>query len=68
MINNTDKIEIIQNKINSMNLHATALREDISKEPLGDHPDKPTRQSVLNDILSVIDAMEIEKLALTNQG
>lgn len=51
-----------------MNLHATALREDISKEPLGDHPDKPTRQSVLNDILSVIDAMEIEKLALTNQG
>ena len=51
-----------------MNLHVSALREDISREPLGDDPEKPTRQSVLDDIISVIDAMEIEKIALTNQG
>jgi len=51
-----------------MNLHVSALREDISREPLGDDPEKPTRQSVLDDIISAIDAMEIEKIALTNQG
>jgi hypothetical protein len=68
MINNTEKIEIIQSKINIMNLHVSALREDISREPLGDDPEKPTRQSVLDDIISVIDVLEIEKIALTNQG
>jgi hypothetical protein len=68
MINNIEKIEIIQSKINIMNLHVSALREDISREPLGDDPEKPTRQSVLDDIISAIDAMEIEKIALTNQG
>jgi len=68
MINNIEKIEIIQSKINIMNLHVSALREDISREPLRDDPEKPTRQSVLDDIISVIDAMEIEKIALTNQG
>ncbi len=51
-----------------MNLHVSALLDDISREPLGDDPEKPTRQSVLNDIISVIDVLEIEKLALTNQG
>jgi hypothetical protein len=68
MITTIEKIEIIQDKINAMNLHVTALREDISKEPMGDNPEKPTRQSVLNDMISIIDAMEIEKIALTNQG
>ena len=68
MINNTEKIEIIQSKINMMNLHVSALREDISREPLGDNTEKPTRQSVLDDIISVIDVLEIEKMALTNQG
>ena len=51
-----------------MNLHVTALREDISRVPLGDHPEKPARQYVLDDILGIIDALEIEKIALTNQG
>jgi hypothetical protein len=68
MINNIEKIEILQSKINMMNLHVSALLDDISREPLGDDPEKPTRQSVLNDIISVIDVLEIEKLALTNQG
>jgi hypothetical protein len=68
MINNIEKIEIVQSKINMMNLHVSALIDDISREPLGDDPEKPTRQSVLNDIISVIDVLEIEKLALTNQG
>jgi hypothetical protein len=68
MINNIEKIEIVQSKINMMNLHVSALLDDISREPLGDDPEKPTRQSVLNDIISVIDVLEIEKLALTNQG
>ena len=51
-----------------INLHVSALLEDISREPLGDDPEKPTRQSVLNDILGIINALEIEKTALTNQG
>ena len=68
MITNIEKIEIIQNRINTMSLHVTALREDISRVPLGDHPEKPARQYVLDDILGIIDALEIEKEALTNQG
>ena len=68
MLNNIEKIEIIHGKINMMNLHVSALVEDISREPLGDDPEKPTRQSVLNDILGIINALEIEKTALTNQG
>jgi hypothetical protein len=68
MINNLEKIEIIQNKINTMSFHVIALKEDIIASPLGDVPEKPTRQSVLDDILSIIDALEIEKKALTNQG
>jgi hypothetical protein len=67
-MHNTEKIEIIQNRINTMSFHVIALREDILQTPLGDHPEKPTRQYVLDNILSVIDALEIEKLALTNQG
>lgn len=68
MITNIEKIDIIQNRINSMTLHVTALREDILQIPQGDHAEKPTRQYVLNDILGIIDALEIEKAALTNQG
>ena len=66
MITNIEKIEIIQNRINMINLHVTALREDILKSPLGDNPEKPTRQSVLDSILSDIDFLELEKLTLTN--
>ena len=68
MITNIEKIEIIQNRINTMNLHVTALREDISQAPFGDHVEKPTRQSGLDNILGIIDDLEIEKIALTNQG
>jgi hypothetical protein len=68
MINNLEKIEIIQNKINTMSFHVIALREDIINSPLGDIPEKPSRQSVLYDILSIINTLEAEKEALTNQG
>jgi hypothetical protein len=68
MITNIEKIDILQNRINTMNLHVTALREDISQAPFGDHAEKPTRQSVLDNILGIIDDLEIEKIALTNQG
>jgi hypothetical protein len=68
MINNLEKIEIIQNKIHTMSFHVTSLIEDINNNPLGDNAEKPSRQSVLDDILSIIDALEIEKEALTNQG
>jgi hypothetical protein len=67
MINNIEKIEIIQSKISIMNLHVATLREDILQTPLGDHAEKPTRQSVLDEILMGIHALETEKLALTNQ-
>lgn len=58
----------MQNRINTMNFHVIALREDILQTPNGDHPEKPTRQSVLDDILGIINALEIQKTALTNQG
>ena len=68
MVTNIEKIDIIQNRINSMRLHVTALREDILQVPQGDHAEKPTRQYVLDNIIGIIDALEIEKTALTNQG
>lgn len=68
MINNLEKIEIIQNKINTMSFHVIALREDITNNPLGDMPEKPSRQSVLDDILNIINILEAEKQALTNQA
>jgi hypothetical protein len=68
MVTNIEKIGIIQNRINSMRLHVTALREDILQVPQGDHAEKPTRQYVLDNIIGIIDALEIEKTALTNQG
>ena len=68
MITNIEKIDIIQNRINSMRLHVTALREDILQTPQGDHAEKPTRQSVLDNILSVINDLETTKIALTNQS
>ena len=68
MVTNIEKIDIIQNRINSMRLHVTALREDILQVPQGDHAEKPTRQYVLDKIIGIIDALEIEKTALTNQG
>jgi len=68
MITNIEKIDILQNRINAMNLHVAALRKDISQAPFGDHAEKPTRQSVLDNILGIIDDLEIKKIALTNQG
>jgi hypothetical protein len=68
MITNIEKIEIMQNRINTMNLHVTSLREDILQAPYAEHAEKPTRQSVLDDILGIINALEIQKTSLTNQG
>jgi hypothetical protein len=68
MINNLEKIEMIQNKIKTIEFHVIALREDIVNSPLGDIPEKPSRQSVLDDTLRIINALEAEIEALTNQG
>lgn len=68
MISNEEKINEIQNRIVLLSLHRTALENDILSNPQGDHPDKRPRQQVLDDILSTINALDLEKEALTNQG
>ncbi len=61
MINNTYKIQLIQDRIDLINLHVKALEDDIAENPMGDDPNKPTRQSVLDDFLVMIDALKAEQ-------
>jgi hypothetical protein len=66
MINNIYKIQIIDERIGLLNLHVTALQNDIAENPMGDDPDKPTRQSVLDNLFIMIDALETEKNTLSS--
>ena len=68
MISNQDKIQVIQDRIDALFIHVPALEEDILNNPGNDHPEKRSRQEVLNDILLSIRVLEAEKNTLTNQG
>jgi hypothetical protein len=63
---NEEKIEFLNIKINNFNMHINVLERDILENPNSDHPDKTTRQSVLNDFYSKKQAIiqEIEKLVI----
>lgn len=67
MINNTDKINIINNRINNFNVHIDILTNDIKDNPDADVEGKLTRQYVLNDFISIKNALISEILVLTNQ-
>lgn len=66
MIDNTYKIERIEERINLIRPHIVALEDDIYNNPTSDEPSKPSRQSVLNDFLLMLEALNLEKNSLTN--
>jgi hypothetical protein len=66
MIDNIYKIERIEERINLIRPHIVALEDDIYNNPTSDDPSKPSRQSVLNDFLLMLEALNLEKNSLTN--
>lgn len=63
-----EKIEIINNRVEALEIHVLVLEQDILNNPGADHPEKPTRASVLKNIKQVIQALGELKITLTNQG
>ena len=60
MITNDEKITEVANRLNSLKIHIPILEENIREYPDGDHPDKPSRKSVLQDIKNKVKALQEE--------
>lgn len=65
-ISNTEKIDIITDKINQLSIHINILKQCLVDDPSGDVPEKPKRVDVLNDYISKRTALEDIKQSLTN--
>ena len=50
MLNKEEKISFLNNEILNYNIHISNLEANIDEYPNDDIVDKPTRQSILNDI------------------
>jgi len=62
------KIEIIKDRIKSLEIHVPVLENDILNDPEGDHPDKPSRSLILQEIQQAIQNLRDLEISLTNQG
>lgn len=60
MLNKEEKINFLNNEILNYNIHISSLEANINEYPDHDIIDKPTRQSVLNDIYNKKVAIEQE--------
>lgn len=67
-INLEEKINIIDNKIDNINIHIEVLEQDIANNPDADIDGKVSRLDVLNDFYAKKSILLQEKEALTNQG
>ena len=63
-MNNIEKAQIIQGKINNLLIHISILEQDISINPELDIDEKPLRIDILNDLKSIKRALESELSAL----
>jgi hypothetical protein len=63
-----EKINIINNRIDNINIHIEILQQDIVNNPDEDVEGKRPRAEVLNDFYLKRSAMLEEREALTNQG
>lgn len=59
-MNNINKIDIINNRIDNFNIHISILEKDILDNPFLDENDKIPRSEVLNDFI-------LKKQALVNE-
>jgi len=67
-MNNIEKIQIINDRINNLTSIIDNLSYGISNIPWEESKGIDTRQSNLNDYRLQKEALELEKQALTNQG
>ena len=63
-----EKINIINNRIDNINIHVEILEQDIANNPDADVDGKVSRLNVLNDFYAKKSILLQEKEALTNQG
>ena len=63
-----EKVKIIKDRIQVLEIHVPVLERDILDNPDGDHPDKPSRSSVLQDIKNSIQALKDLEESLTSQS
>lgn len=61
---NIDKLQIINNRINNIMFHIDILEKDILENPDSDIPGKQPRYSVLQDLISKKEALEAELAAI----
>jgi hypothetical protein len=67
-INTEEKINFLNNRISSLQVHIDILSTSIMEYPEEDVDGKPTRQSVLDNILNEKQVLLSEVQALNNQG
>lgn len=67
-MNNQEKIEIINNHIESILPHILALENDILINPYADIESKPLRSQILLDFTRKKEVLEEQRQLLTNQG
>ena len=67
-INLEEKINIIDNRIDNINIHIEVLEQDIANNPDADVDGKVPRLDVLNYFYAKKSILLQEKEALTNQG
>lgn len=67
-INTEEKISFLNNRISSLQVHIDILSVNVVEYPEADVEGKPTRQSVLDDILNEKQVLLSEVQALNNQS
>jgi hypothetical protein len=61
---NEEQIVLLNNQISNLDVHIGVLENNILDDPDSDHPDKPLRQDVLNNLYAIKQDViqEIEQL------
>lgn len=63
-MNNSDKIKIVQSKIDRAVYHISQIQESLNDESSYDIPEKLSREQQMSEWLSVKSALELELAAL----
>jgi hypothetical protein len=63
-----EKVQIIKDRIKSLEIHVPVLENDILHSPNLDHPDKTPRFIVLQEINKALHNLRELERSLTNQG
>ena len=65
MLENSDKIEEINKRIEALQVQIDFLQEAIQSNPIWDEPEKPSRESVLESYVLRLEALNALKNTLT---